>query len=76
MLIEYIRNNIAIEEQMRKTPDHIIDINNSILYHIIIDTDSSNIRYHIIIHISSQVMEINNKIFSKVLRLHLGKSYT
>ena len=42
---------------------------------IVIEEGSSNIRYHIIIHISSQAMEINNKIFSKVLRLHLGKSF-
>jgi len=41
---------------------------------IIIEEGSSNIRYHIIIHNSSQAMEINNKIFSKVRRLHLGKS--
>ena len=38
---------------------------------IIIEEGSSNIRYHI----SSPAMEINNKIFSKVLRLHRGKSF-
>ena len=61
MLTEYMKNNIAIEEQVQvqKTSDII---------------DNKNIQYHII-HISSQAMEINNKIFSKVLRLHLGKSF-
>ena len=61
MFIEYMKSNIAIEEQVQvqKTSDII---------------DNKNIQYHII-HNSSQAMEINNKIFSKVLRLHLGKSF-